>query len=88
MKGLGIDIPMEENEVDWGACWDSQIDMDGYLSYLLETELNVAAMSAIATAAAVGGSLACCPNLDPTYFKFPSELISAQRNGSGWFQCM
>ena len=83
MKGLRINILIKENEIDWGACWDSQINMDGYLSYLLETEANVAAMSAIATAAAVGGSLTRCSNLETMSFKFLSKLISAQINGSG-----
>ncbi len=86
LKGLGIDVPMEENEVEWAAYWDSQFDIDGYLSSRIETEENAVAMSARATAAAAGGSLTRCPNLGTTDFRYPSELISAQRNGSGWLQ--
>lgn len=86
LKGLGINVPMEENEVGWAAHWDSQFDMDGLLSSWIETEENAVAMSARATAAAAGDPLTRCPNLETIDFRYPSELISAQRNGSGWLQ--
>jgi len=62
--------------------------MDGYLSDLLESQENAAAMCAQATAAVLGGSLSHGHYLDTTATNFPSELIlapnsSTRANGSG-----
>lgn len=75
--GLGIDTLMW-GELDWMAHWEGPVDADGYFSYALESQENLVAMSARATAAAAGQLLDQSSDLALGAIMYPSELISAR----------
>ena len=75
--GLGIHT-LVGDELDWMAHWEGPIDADGYFSYVLEAQENLAAMSARATAAAAGQLLDHSSDLALGAVTYPSELISAR----------
>jgi len=82
LEGLGISFA-EDQGLDWMSYWDGPFDTDGYSKQWLEAQEH-AAMSARATAAAVGGSFTEDLYLDMRLVSYPSELVSVTRaNGSG-----
>lgn len=73
------------HDLDWVACWEGQVDTDGYFNDWLEAQ-NMAAMSA---QAAVRDLPAHSPGLEARHSRYPSELVglrsefSSGPNGSG-----
>lgn len=76
MIGLGIHT-LIDGELNWLACGDDAVDVNGYFECFWEGQENLAAMCAQATAAAAGELLAHGP-VDPSSVTYPSELVSAQ----------